>query len=148
MISGFNRGEEAELLSELQRETKLNVCMCVCVCVQVLTVLSHLKHVSKRSFQSTQYCESEDFLLQHPYFIMRTHVYWRGNEIMYQKIQKTRIIGNARKKGSQKQNKLMLQMRFQIDLWRNQTQGKTIWILQDWKCKSCVILFTKVLTPG
>lgn len=29
----------------------------------------HLKHISKGSFQYSQYCESEDFLFQHLHFI-------------------------------------------------------------------------------
>lgn len=37
-----------------------------------LYVPVHLKHISKGSFQYSQYCESEDFLFQHLHFI--THV--------------------------------------------------------------------------
>lgn len=33
----------------------------------------HLKHISKGSFQYSQYCEPEDLLFQHLHFI--THVY-------------------------------------------------------------------------
>lgn len=93
----------------------------------------HLKHISKGSFQYSQYCEAEDFLFQPPSFHhTSSHRYWRRWILEEEKKKKWRLGYLLEMVSCQQKGNGISISKVHSGTCLEKTSSKwTIWILQD-----------------